>query len=146
MPCLGFAPVRVKIVSNALCFGPAPAPGDIVEQRLTVRADGRVWFSAYAFDEGPGAYALADKWISKPGESSGRRIMEGVFETFSEEPDWYPTTDVGDWTLTVTGADGEKYENEDPLMNQSERLRRLTRLIREEVGVQDLLAFGGGSL
>ena len=81
MPCLGFVPVRVKIVSNALCFGPMPEPGDIVERRLT-----------------------------------------------------------------VTGADGERYEDEGPLMNPSERLHRLTRLIREEIGVQDLLAFGGGSL
>lgn len=146
MPCLGFVPVRVKIVSNALRFGPMPEPGDIVEQRLTVRADGRVWFSSYAFNEGPGAYALADKWISKPGESSGKRIMEGVFEAFSEEPDWYPATDVGDWALAVTGAGGERYEDEGPLMSPSKRLHRLTRLIREEVGVHGLLAFGGGNL
>ena len=81
VPCLGFVPVRVKIVSNALRFGPMPEPGDIVGQRLA-----------------------------------------------------------------VTGADGERCEDEGPLMNPSERLHRLTRLIREEVGVHDLFAFGGENL
>lgn len=38
---------RIKLVSNCLCYGPAPMPEDEAEQHLTICSDGRVFFSSY---------------------------------------------------------------------------------------------------
>jgi len=47
---------KIQITSNNIGYGPCPMPDDEVEQRLTITADGCVWFSGYNFDKGFGKY------------------------------------------------------------------------------------------
>lgn len=42
---------KVQIISDLLCYGPCPEPEDEIEQRITISATGRVWFTEYLFGE-----------------------------------------------------------------------------------------------
>lgn len=64
MPSKG-VPQKVRIISNNVCYGPAPEADDEIEQHITLNADGRVWFSAYNFGAGFGEHEKARSKIYK---------------------------------------------------------------------------------
>lgn len=37
----------MRLIANNMGYGPLPAPGEEVEQRLTLTANGKVWLSRF---------------------------------------------------------------------------------------------------
>ena len=42
---------KIKLISNNICYGPAPKPDEELEQRLTTADTGAVWLTHYALEE-----------------------------------------------------------------------------------------------
>ena len=72
-----------KLVSNDLCFGPCPQPDDIIEQHLSIHADGRVWLSYYCFGDGDKYKRTETKRLKLSEHQAGYILSEiqNFFET-----------------------------------------------------------------
>ncbi len=135
---------KMKIVSNNICYGPKPNPEDEVEQRLTVNADGRVWFSAYAYGDGDGRYAKIKRKIFSIEKSAAGELLNKVAAYFSDEYDQVFATDIGNWTMELTNTDGRTYEFYGSLCSDFiiEGVN-LSDLLRYTLGMPNLYAFDG---
>jgi len=90
----------IKIISNNISFGPMPKSDEVVEQRLTVSRNGRVWFSSYMYGEG------FDKHVLKETKHAtiGRIKADEMFELLEEMNESYLPilcTDIGSWELII---------------------------------------------
>lgn len=71
-------PQKVRIVSNNICYGPAPEPDDEVEQHITINTDGRVWFSAYNFGSGFDGHEKSRSKIYKIEKDTAARVLNSI--------------------------------------------------------------------
>ena len=99
---------KMHIVSNNISYGPVPAPDDEVEQRLTVSASGRVWFSAYCYGSG-NPYKLARTKNFHIAKEAAARILNAAAAVFSDEYETVYATDIGTWETTLTNMEGKDY-------------------------------------
>lgn len=137
-------PQKVRIVSNGIGFGPRPEPKDIVEQRITINSNGRVWFSAYAFGDGFGKYEKAQTRNFKIKKDVAEDILQKVATYFSDEYDEIYVTDIGNWEMQITNTEGKVYKFNGSLCAIFEVDGfDLSDLIRDALEIDDLFVFDG---
>ena len=90
---------KFTLISNNICYGPCPEPSDEIEQRLTVAASGRVWFTGYVFGEVPGKHPVGRKAYSNIDAASAQKLLDLLERYFSDEYLIPMATDVGSWEL-----------------------------------------------
>jgi hypothetical protein len=136
---------KVQIVSNNICYGLFPQPDDEVEQHLSITADGRVFFSSYAYGNG-------DKYIKsrsrnfKIDAEKAAYILNMVGSYFSDEYDISFVTDVGDWEMTLTNDENAVYHFRGSLCSGcTDELDNISNIIRITLDMPELLVFDGCS-
>lgn len=138
---------KIKIVSDLLCYGPCPEPEDAIEQRLTISATGRVWFTEYLFGEiGVDKHPMGRKLQLSIGKEKAMAILSKVANYLDEEPELIMCTDIGDWNLIATDTSGEVKTMACSLcggviVDDID----LTDFIREIIPIENLAVFGGGT-
>lgn len=133
----------IKIVSNNLCYGPAPDYNDEIEQHLTISSTGRVWCNRYIFGEGN--YVLNRKEQISIGKDAAGRILGLVSDLLITYQSHF-VTDVGDWEMEIRYSNGEKRKIDGPLIgNVFVEDIDLSDCIRSEVPIEDLFVFDGGT-
>lgn len=77
---------KVRIVSNNICYGPAPLHEDEVEQHLTISASGRVWFTGYKNGSGFGGYEICRRQQFNIGIAKTEKILFLFKQYFESDP------------------------------------------------------------
>lgn len=93
---------KIKLISNSICYGPAPNFDDEVEQRLSVSSEGRITLTAYNY----GGECILYKRVkieSFIAQEILNKIQDGI-----EHGDLCFATDIGTWDLTAEYENGEK--------------------------------------
>ena len=136
---------KITLVSNNIGYGPRPEPDEEVEQRLTINAAGRVWFTGYAFGQGFGKHTPARRSQLSLGKENAQKILDMLDRYFTDDRIIYMATDVGDWKLTMTGATGEKRTFTGPLCNDPilENVG-ISAVTRRLIPIEGLFMFDGG--
>lgn len=138
---------KAQIISDLLCYGPCPEPEDAMEQRITISATGKVWFTEYLFGEiGCEKKPIGRKLQFSIGKEKAMAILSKIANYLEEEPMLIRCTDIGDWTLIATDVSGDVYQMSCSLcggviVDEVD----LTDFIREQIPIEDLAVFGGGS-
>jgi len=135
---------RVQIISNNLGFGPKPMPDEEVEERLTVTADGRVFFTAYLFGDGKSLVKSESRRLRIAPENAAQ-ILNEVGQFFAEEASIQVATDIGTWTMSLTNSAGEKFASSGPMPCSDEALIHLSSKIRAELDMPGLYIFDGAA-
>lgn len=139
-------PQKVRIVSNNICYGPAPGSDDEVEQHITINADGRVWFSAYNFGSGFGGHEKSSSKIYKIDKDTAARVLNNIAQYFSTEYIEVFATDIGEWEMEITNTEGTVYKFRGSLCADFEVDGiDLSDLIRDALGMNDLYVFDGNN-
>ena len=138
---------KAQIISDLLCYGPCPEPEDAIEQRITISATGKVWFTEYLFGEiGCEKKPLGRKLQFSIGKEKAMSILSKIANYLEEEPMLIRCTDIGDWTLIATDASGNEQQMSCSLCGGVVAGGvDLTDFIREQIPIEDLAVFGGGS-
>ena len=97
-------PQSIRLVSNCICYGPAPKDSDEVEQNLTVSSSGRVWFSARNYAQYIEGKGLCRKRQLNIGEWKARFLISLVSNIYRVDD----VTDCGSWELTVRESEGKR--------------------------------------
>ena len=137
---------KIRIVSNNISYGHCPMPEDEVEQRLTITADGRVWFSGYNLGQGFGKYENGRTRNLSIGKDAATRILKAVGACFSDDYVTVFVTDIGCWEMTITNTEGKPCEfkgslNADFIIADVD----LSDLIRDTLDMPDLFLFDGNN-
>ncbi len=101
---------KIQITSNNIGYGPCPEPNEEVEQRLTIAADGRVWFSGYNYGQGFEQYERGRTKNYSIGKEATACILNAVGTYFTDEYDTVFATDIGSWEMTITNTEGKPYQ------------------------------------
>ncbi len=137
-------PQKVRIISNNIGYGPEPAPCDEVEQRITINAEGRVWFSAYNYGSGFEKHEKCRSRIFKMEKAAAVNVLTKLASYFSKDNIEQFVTDCGDWKMKITNTDGKTYVFDGPLCGGlEENLDELSNLIRQALNMDDLYVFDG---
>lgn len=139
-------PQKFRLVSNNICYGPMPEPDDEVEQRLTLNADGWVWFSAYRFGGDDDRSLLSRSNSFRIDKATAKRILSALATNFSGEYLTFDATDIGTWKLEFTNTDGVTYEYCGSLCAEIivDGID-LSDMIRDTFGMNDLYVFDGNN-
>lgn len=135
---------KITLVSNNICYGPMPSPEDEVEQRLTITSTGQVWFTGYAYADGFGRYAPCRKKRIRIGSEVANRTLSFIDRYFQGDYLCCFATDVGDWKIELTYADGTTRKEtgslcEDLLVDDV----WLSDYIRQNIPIENLFVFDG---
>lgn len=133
---------KFTLISNNICYGPCPDPSDEIEQRLTVTANGRVWFTGYVFGENLGKHTVGRKAYSNIGAASAQKLLDLLEQYFSDDQPIAMATDVGSWVLHLHGKAVKIYRGslcEDLVIGNIP----LSRYMRSVIPIEGLLAFDG---
>ena len=132
----------VRIVSNNICFGPAPNRYEEVEQHLTISSTGEVQCSHYLYGAGED-YELSKKDDIFIGEEAASGILEHI-ELFVQSYQPIFATDVGEWQMEVDYDGGTKTSINGSMIGvESVEGADLEEMIREKVPIDGLFVFGG---
>ncbi len=138
---------KAQIISNLLCYGPCPEPDDPVEQCLTISSTGRIWFKESVFGTlGDTRYPIGRKMQMSIGKERAYAILSMLADYYESEPPLIYCTDIGNWYMTLTGADGSKKKmscsmNGDVFVGDI----YMNDFIRARIPIQGLVVFGGGA-
>lgn len=139
-------PQKVRIVSNNICYGPAPESDEEVEQHITINADGRVWFSAYNFGSGFGGHEKSRSKIYKIDKDTAARVLNNIAQYFSAEYIEVFATDIGEWEMEITNTEGDSYKYRGSLIADFEVDGvDLSDMVREALEMEDLYVFDGNN-
>ncbi len=133
---------KLRIETNVLSFGLLPSPDDEIEQHLTILADGRVYFSSYAYGDG-NKYRHTSTQNFKTDTIRVQRILTLFEEYFSFHcPPQLPGGGI--WKLTLENEDGEVFHffgsvNALLLDDGTE----LSEQVRDQLNMQNLFALDG---
>ena len=133
---------KFTLLSNNVWYGPCPEPSDEIEQRLTVAANGRVWFTGYVFGEVPGKHPVGRKAYSNIGAASAQKLLDLLEQYFSEEYLIAMATDVGSWKLHLHSETVNVYRGslcEDLVIGNIP----LSCYMRSIIPIEGLFAFDG---
>lgn len=134
---------KFTLNSNNICYGPCPESSDEIEQRLTVSANGRVWFTGYVFGEEPGKHPVGRKAYRNIGTELAKKLLDLLEQYFSEEYLIPMATDIGSWELHLHDGESKKVYRgslcEDLIVEDIP----LSRHIRHLVAIDDLFVFDG---
>ena len=137
-------PQKIRIISNCIGYDPCPEPEKEVEQRLTINADGQVWFSAYNFCDGFDHHKKARSQMCKIDKTTATNMLTSIARYFSDEYDELFATDIGDWVMEITNTEGNVYKFRGSLCADfAVDGIDLSDLVRETLGMDDLYVFDG---
>lgn len=137
-------PEKILLVSNSMGYW-LPEEDDIVEQRLTIRKDGRVYVSYYpytCFRPGLDTRAVRKKQFRIAPEAAEDLLVE-ISGCIKEDPEMWIVTDVGSWDLTIFDETGGKLTFNGPLSACFEGCRELCSKVRKTLDLGDLFVFDG---
>lgn len=136
---------KAQIISNLLCYGPCLEPEDAYEQRLTISANGQVWFTEYLFGEMDcQKHPIGRQERITIGKAKAAAILSLLADYCESEPLLYRCTDIGDWYLTATAPDGTKTKLSCSLCGGiTVGDIDLTDYIRGQLPIDGLAVFGG---
>ena len=142
-PCLTSLMKKVQIISNNLCYGPAPRPNTEIEQHLTITDQGQVWFSRYRYGNGEERYPLINKEHLRIPEVDAKEILKLADEVTKIEDDLF-ATDVGDWELTVTDTENKTSRKAGSLIDTDlEPIKKFCAKIRKAMNRKGLFLLDG---
>jgi hypothetical protein len=137
---------KIQIISNNICYGHCPEPDEEVEQRLTINADGRVWFSGYNFGQGFHNYLCGRRKNFTIGKKAAAPILNAIGTYFSTAHDTTFVTDIGRWDVTITNTEGKPYQYTGSICCDFIAVDvDLSDLIRDTLDLPDLFVFDGNS-
>ncbi len=135
---------KIQITSNNIGYGPCPEPDEEVEQKLTIVADGRVWFSGYNYGQGFEQYERGRTKSYSIGKEAAAYILNAVGTYFSNDYDTVFATDIGSWEMTITNTEGKPYHFKGSLCcDFYVDGVDLSDLIRDTLDMPDLFVFDG---
>lgn len=135
---------KIQIISNNIGYGPCPEPDEEVEQRLTIAADGRVWFSGYNYGKGFEQYERGRTKNYSIGKEAAALILNAVSTYFSKEYETVFATDIGSWEMAITNTEGKSYQFKGSLCcDFTVDGVDLSDLIRDTLDMPDLFVFDG---
>jgi hypothetical protein len=136
---------KMQLITNALGFC-RPEPHQEAEQRLTITANGKVWFSRYCIASDFIEQELTEKTQFSIPCTTAENIMNAVSSYFSNKYAYDLATDVGTWNLKLTNTDGRKFQMRGSLLHEPlSPLGKLSDMIRNSLNMQDLFVFDGNS-
>ena len=133
---------KFTLISNNICYGPCPEPSDEIEQRLTVAANGSVWFTGYVFGEVPGKHPVGRKSYLNIEAELAKNLLNLLEQYFSEEYLIAMVTDVGSWELHLYSETVNVYRGslcEDLVIGNIP----LSCYMRSIIPIEGLFAFDG---
>lgn len=133
-----------KLVSNDLCFGPCPQPDDIIEQHLSIHADGRVWLSCYCFGDGDKFKRTETKRLKLSEHQAGYILskIQNFFET-ADPIQLLFVDDSGEWVIELCDSDNRKLKWRGSLTAGNKALVHISDVIRDSLDLPDLYCFDG---
>ena len=134
---------KFTLISNNICYGPCPEPSDEIEQRLTVAASGRVWFTGYVFGEVPGKHPVGRKAYSNIGAASAQKLLDLLDRYFSDEYLIPLATDVGSWTLYLHDGEAKKVYQGSLCADLTVNNTSLSWYMRSLIPIEGLMVFDG---
>ncbi len=139
-------PQRIRIVSEESLFGLRPEPGEETEQRITINAEGRVWFSAYDFGWEYEPPHQTRRKIYKIQKEVAGQVLANIAAYFRNPYIGYHAKDVGLWRLEIVNTEGETYTFTGALCAKLEvKGIDLSDLVREALEMNDLYVFDGNN-
>lgn len=143
MPCFKGILDRIQLISDGMCYGPCPEPEDEIEQHLTIRKDGRVWFSGYNFGRCKGKNVVGRRIQYKMSQDNANRIFNLFNKRFSKLYIENYVTDIGSWDLKLTNTNGEEFYYSGSMCGEIEcEGIDLTKLLQDELNIEDVWGFG----
>ena len=138
-------PKMVKIISNNLCYGPAPKPDDEVEQHLSIDNEGNVRFSGFKFGNTRGQrYEKARTKRFKIEKASAEKLLNALADYFENEYSGIFITDCGSWEMKLTDIKGTCFEFCGSFYVELKyKDADLSELVRDTLGMDDLFVFDG---
>lgn len=133
---------KFTLILNNTCYGPCPEASDEIEQRLTVSANGRVWFIGYVFGDEPGKHPVGRKAYRNIGAEFAQKLLDLLEQYFSEEYLIPMATDVGSWELHLYSETVNVYRgslSEDLVVDDIP----LSCYMRSVIPIEGLFAFDG---
>jgi hypothetical protein len=131
---------KIKIVSDHRRVDP-PLPGNEVEQRLTITADGRVLFSSFSFNDGKLVKRRERRF--KTDMVFAEAVLSDIGNIFRDEFFAAFSPDKGGWKLFITNTDNDVFTFSGCLCALNHDLVFLSSLMREDLNMPELLAFDG---
>lgn len=137
-------PIRMKLESNCIGYGPMPEPGDIVGQDITIIDGGCVWFYDYQFGRYPGRLEKNSQRLFTIDRNAAKELLDTVAKYFSNNYEEVFVTDVGQWTLRIINSEDQVFRFDGSLCGKLELDGvDLSQLLRKTVGIESLFAFDG---
>ena len=134
--------VKIKLISNSMCYGPCPMPDQEIEQRITITPT-HIWVSRYDYGEGE-PYKLRQRFDGRIARENGDAILKSIEDYFKNEECFIPyATDVGDWVLTLTNENGEDYRFVGSLLSLGTLLDDISQDMRKRLDMPFLYLFNG---
>jgi len=139
-----FTPQKIELLSDVYSYGPCPDKDDIVEQKITLYSDGRVWVTYYKFGDGRN-YQADKKERFTVNPSDAKIIVDKIYKYFEDDYVVCFATDVGSWDLKIVADNGSdrNYRGSIIWSNSPEELKRFSREIRRLCNHPDLILFDG---
>jgi hypothetical protein len=136
---------KINIISNGICYGPAPEPNDEVEQSLTIAENGRVWFTGYNFGDEFGEYRIGRRIYSKIEPKLATEILDVVDEYNHSDHIFMFATDIGSWEMIVTDGESKEEKYSGSLCGGViHNGININELITNSITIEDLWVFGQG--
>jgi len=134
--------VKIRLISNSMCYGPCPMPDQEIEQRITITPT-HIWVSRYYYGEGD-PYKLRQRFDGRIARENGDAILKSIEDYFKSEECFIPyATDVGDWELTLINEDGENFKFVGSLISLGTLLDVISQDMRERLDMPYLYLFNG---
>lgn len=134
--------VKLKLISNSMCYGPCPLPDQEIEQRITITPT-HIWVSRYDYGEGI-PYRLRQRFDGRIARDNGDAILKSIEDYFKSQECFIPyATDVGDWELILTNEDGENFKFVGSLIPLGTLLDDISQDMRERLDMPFLYLFNG---
>ena len=134
---------KLQIISNNMCYGPAPRSNTEIEQHLTINEKGQVWFSRYRYGNGEERYPLISKECLRIAKEDAEVILKLADEVTKIEDNLF-VTDVGYWELTITDDGNRIAKKTGSLIRQdSEIIQKLCDRIRSALNRTGLFLLDG---
>ena len=134
--------VKIKLISNSMCYGPCPMPDQEIEQRITITPT-HIWVSRYDYGGGD-PYKLRQRFDGRIARENGDAILKSIEDYFKSEECFIPfATDVGDWELILTNEDGENFKFVGSLIPLGTSLDDISQDVRKRLDMPFLYLFNG---
>lgn len=139
-------PQKIRIISEESLFGFRPEPGEETEQRITINAEGRVWFSAYDFGSEYEPPHQTRRKIYKIPKYVAGQVLANIATYFRNPYMGSHAKDAGLWRLEIVNTEGETYTFTGALCAELEvKSTDLSDLVREALEMDDLYVFDGNN-